>query len=110
MFYYLYGIHLVLAVSWAIFLLLFIYTGEKFWGYLSLFFMVVLLADGTKMILLGSDKGNWLHLKLSFDIVLMIENIYLLFKKPSLKVKVFMFWFSYTAFMIMIALSMFRPF
>ncbi|NPA12266.1 MAG: hypothetical protein GXO62_08485 [Epsilonproteobacteria bacterium] len=110
MFYYLYGIHFALAVSWAIFLLLFIEKGDKFYGYLSLFFMVVLLADGTKMILLGAQKGNWLHLKLSLDIVLMLENVYLLFKKPSKRVKFFMFWFSYLSFMVMITLSMFKPF
>jgi len=119
----LFGIHLLCAISWVVFLLLLIKaieykSAEKvLYTCFSVFFMVVVLGVGTKMMLLNpsvAKSGNWLHVKLSFDIVLMIENIYLayaVFKNKNISGRVlnWMFWFSYISFMIMVYLTIFRP-
>ncbi len=123
MYYILYGTHLLLVISWAIFLLQLIkaiqnQTKDTFiFAILSLFFMVTVLGVGTKMMLLNpsvAKVGVWLHVKLSFDIVLMLENAYLAylaFKGKTIGGKwlELMFWFSYMAFMIMVFLTMFKP-
>jgi len=80
--------------------------------------MLIVLGVGTKLMLLNpavAKSGAWLHVKLSFDILLMIENIYLLYvlfksKKLSDKVYEILYWGSYLSFILMIALTMFRPF
>jgi len=123
MYYILYGTHLLLVISWAIFLLQLIKaiqnnTKDVFiFAVLSLFFMVAVLGAGTKMMLLNpsvTKSGSWLHVKLSFDILLMLENVYLAFvafknKNVSEKVLEIMFWLSYMAFMLMVFLTMFKP-
>jgi uncharacterized membrane protein len=124
MYYFYYGLHLIAVFSWAIFLLQFIKSYQNdlddkyIFGFLSLFMMFVVLFVGTKLMLLNpsvSKSGNWLHVKLSFDILLMIENITLLvfvFKRKTLSKKILeiLYWLSYAAFVLMVALSVFRPF
>jgi len=100
MFYYI--SHLLLAFSWAILLLTFIkilsfktqdFTEAKIFGVLSFLTMILILLVGTKMMLLNpaiAKNGSWLHIKLSIDIILMVENSYLLFcafKKQNLSKK-----------------------
>ena len=100
MFYYV--SHLLLAFSWAILLLTFIkilsfkkqdFTEAKIFGVLSFLTMILILLVGTKMMLLNpaiAKNGSWLHIKLSIDIILMVENSYLLFcafKKQNLSKK-----------------------
>jgi len=124
MIYELMGAHLIAAISWVVFLLLFIKSLDHeskdvylFMG-LSLVFMFAVLGIGTKIMLLNpafAHSGNWLHVKLSIDIVLMIENIYLAYialrKKviPKRKLQI-MFWVSYLLFMAMVFLTIFKPF
>jgi putative membrane protein len=124
MFYFLYGLHLLVVFSWAIFLLQFIKSlennlGDKYiFGILSVIMMLIVLGVGTKLMLLNptiAKSGAWLHVKLSFDILLMIENLYLLyvlFKNKTLSDKIYeiLYWGSYVSFILMIALTMFRPF
>ncbi len=124
MIYYLYGLHLLVVVSWAIFLLQFIKSLQNrlsdryLFGYLSLILMFIVLFIGTKMILLNpavAKSGKWLHTKLSFDILLMIENLALfvmMFKDKFFSSKTYewLYWFSYASFMIMLGLSVFKPF
>jgi len=119
-----YGIHFLVVMSWAIFLLSFIKSLQNdlrdkyLFGILSVIFMLAVLLVGTKMMLLNpsvAKSGLWIHTKLSIDIILMIENIFLLivlFKKKifSDKFYIIIYWFSYFAFMAMAGLSMFRPF
>ena len=119
-----YGIHFLVVMSWAIFLLEFIKTLQNnlkdkyLFGILSIIFMFIVLFVGTKLILLNpsvSKSGMWLHIKLSIDILLMIENVFLvivLFKNKAFSDKFYIsiYWLSYLAFMAMAGLSMFRPF
>ncbi len=123
MYFGLFGMHLLFVISWVVFLLLLIKavqndTKDKvIFTLLSLFFMVAVLGVGTKMMLLNpsvSKSGNWLHVKLSFDILLMIENLilaFVVFKKKTISSKVLeiMFWLSYLVFMFMVFLSVFKP-
>ena len=124
MFYFLDGLHLLVVFSWAIFLLQFIKSlendlkGKYIFGILSVIMMLIVLGVGTKLMLLNptiAKSGAWLHVKLSFDILLMIENLYLLyvlFKNKTLSDKIYeiLYWGSYVSFILMIALTMFRPF
>ncbi|WP_456489103.1 hypothetical protein [Caminibacter pacificus] len=123
MYFGLFGMHLLFVISWVVFLLLLIKavqndTKDKvIFTLLSLFFMIAVLGVGTKMMLLNpsvSKSGNWLHVKLSFDILLMIENLilaFVVFKKKTISSKVLeiMFWLSYLVFMFMVFLSVFKP-
>ena len=120
----LFGIHFLLAMSWAIFLLSFIksiQTDSKdkyLFGILSVVVMVAILVVGTKMMLLDHSivkSGFWIHSKLLIDIFLMLENLFLLFvlfkkKEFSDKFYTISYWVSYVAFMVMVWLTMFRPF
>jgi len=123
MFYY--NLHLIAVVSWMVFLLQFIksieykkITDSYIFGFLSFFFMIVLTYLGTKLILLNPDiekSGNWLHFKLSLVVLIMIENLYLLYavfksKNFSNKILEIIYWFTYLLFMIILYLTMFRPF
>jgi uncharacterized membrane protein len=122
---YYYAGHLILAFSWAIFLLTFIksmqnknLTESKVFGVLSLIAMIAVLIVGTKMMLNNHEiikSGKWIHVKLSLDIILMIENLFLLKllkqgKFVSSKCGNIMYIFSYISFMVMIALTMLQPF
>jgi len=123
MFYYV--THLLLAFSWAIFLLTFIKTMQngdilesKIFGILSLITMIAILIIGTKMMLLDHSiikSGKWIHLKLSLDIVLMGETIFLLNllrkgKQVSKKCGNIIYIFTYLSFMTMIFLTLTKPF
>jgi len=120
-----YGLHLLSVVSWMVFLLQFIksieykkFTDGYIFGFLSIFFMVILTYLGTKLILLNPSiekSGGWFHLKLSIVLIIMIENIYLIyafFRKKDFKIKLLeiMYWIDYILFMIILFLTMFRPF
>jgi len=117
--------HLLLAFLWAVFLLNFIkamqnqnLTDSKIFGILSVISMIAILIVGTKMMLNDHSiikSGKWIHTKLSFDIILMIENLFLLNllrknKFVSNKCGNIMFYFSLISFLIMITLTMLRPF
>jgi len=120
-----FGLHLLAVVSWMVFLLQFIKSIEykKFsdgyiFGFLSIFFMVILSYLGSKLIILNPSiekSGEWFHLKLSIALVVMIENVYLIYKflrKTDLKNRLLeiMYWVTYILFVIMLYLTMFRPF
>jgi uncharacterized membrane protein len=123
MFYYV-G-HLLLAFSWAIFLLTFIKSMQnqdiiesKIFAFLSILSMISILIIGTKMMLMNHSiiqSGKWIHFKLSLDIILMLENIFLvilLIKHKSITKKYanVMYIFSFISFMVMILLTLTRPF
>jgi len=93
-----YGFHFLTVISWMVFLLQFIKSLEyrKFsegyiFGLLSIFFMIVLTYLGTKLILFNPSiekSGNWFHLKLSVVLIIIFENIYLIYaflKKKGFK-------------------------
>jgi putative membrane protein len=119
-----FGLHLIAAVSWMVFLLLLIKsvqnnTADKFiFSIVSLFFMVLVLYFGVRLMLLNPNvakSGGWLHVKLSFDILLMIFNVYLayvVFRRKSISSKFLeiSFWLTYLIFVFMLYLTMFRPF
>jgi len=121
----LYIIHLLLAFCWAIFLLTFIksmqnknLTDSKIFGILSVISMIAILIIGTKMMLANHaiiKSGKWIHVKLSLDIILMLENLFLLKllkqgKFVSSKCGNIMYYFSLLSFLTMIILTMLRPF
>ena len=125
MYFMFFNLHLLVVVSWMLFLLQFIKAVEYkkdiegyIFGFLSLFFMIIVLFIGIKMILMNSEvakSGGWLHLKLTLVILLIIENIFFLFKflkKKSISIKFaeILYWINYMFFMIILALSMFKPF
>ncbi len=120
-----FNLHLIAAISWMVFLLQFIKTfqydkkaDKVIFNFLSLFFMLIVLFLGIKMILMNpavAKKSGWLHTKLSFVIILMLENIYLslkFFKKKKIT-RLFLeilYWLSYILFILSISLSLFKPF
>ncbi|WP_457560235.1 hypothetical protein [Caminibacter sp.] len=119
-----FGLHLLAVVSWVVFLLMLIKSVENntadryVFVVLSLFFMVLVLYFGVRLMLLNpavAKSGGWLHVKLSFDILLMIYNLYLAYvvfrnKNISAKFLEISFWICYLIFMFMLYLTMFRPF
>ena len=121
---YFYVIHLLLAFSWAIFLLTFIKSMQydinesKIFAFLSIISMIAILGVGTKMMLMDHSvikSGKWIHVKLSFDILLMIENLFLVNllrkgKQVSKKCGNIMYIFTYISFMLMVFLTLTRPF
>jgi len=121
---YFYVIHLLLAFSWAIFLLTFIKSMQydinesKIFAILSIISMIAILGVGTKMMLMDHSvikSGKWIHVKLSFDILLMIENLFLVNllrkgKQVSKKCGNIMYIFTYISFMLMVFLTLTRPF
>jgi len=122
---YFYVGHLLLAFSWAIFLLTFIKSLQnknlqesKIFGVLSLIAMIAILIVGTKMMVNDHSiikSGKWIHLKLTLDIILMGENLFLLRilkqgKFVSSKCGNIMYVFSFISFLFMITLTMLRPF
>ena len=120
-----FNLHLIAAISWMVFLLQFIKTfqydkkaDKVIFNFLSLFFMLIVLFLGIKMILMNpavAKKSGWLHTKLSFVIILMLENVYLslkFFKKKKIT-RLFLeilYWLSYILFILVISLSLFKPF
>jgi len=113
----------LVVFSWAIFLLQFIKSlqnnlPDKYpFGILSIFMMLFVLGVGTKLMLLNpvvAKSGGWLHIKLTFDVLLIIENVflaYILLRKINFSSKIYeiMYWLSFMIFIVMIALTMFRP-
>ncbi|WP_156921410.1 hypothetical protein [Lebetimonas sp. JS085] len=80
--------------------------------------MLLVLFDGTKLILLNpaaAKTGVWLHVKLTFFIAVMIENIilfYFLIKKKKFTYNSYniLYWINYFVFIIMIVLAVFKFF
>jgi len=120
-----YIVHLALAFGWAMFLLTFIKTmqfkdvGEsKVFGILSVIFMLVVMMVGIKIMLSNHSiikSGYWIHLKLSIDIILMLETLFLLNllrigKFITKKLGNIMFVLTFIGFILMIFLTMLRPF
>jgi len=113
----------LVVFSWAIFLLQFIKSLQNnlpdkyIFGILSIFMMLFVLGVGTKLMLLNpvvAKSGGWLHIKLTFDVLLIIENVflaYILLRKINFSSKIYeiMYWLSFMIFIVMIALTMFRP-
>jgi uncharacterized membrane protein len=122
MYYFLYGLHFVLFFSYGVFFLQFIKSLQlnsqtKLFGILSIVFMLLLLIDGIKFILLNpvvAKSGIWLHVKLTIFIIVMLENIYIYLnftkKRFSLKFYEILYYFNYFCFIIMIILAVFKPF
>ncbi len=125
MYFTFFNLHLLVVVSWMLFLLQFIKAVEYkrdiegyVFGLLSLFFMLIVLFIGIKMMFMNpavAKSGGWLHLKLSLVALLILENVFFLYKflkKSSISIKFaeILYWVSYMFFMFILALSMFRPF
>jgi len=121
----LYSLHLIFAFLWAMFLLTFIKSMQnqnlkesKIFAGLSILSMLIVLGIGTKMMLLDHSiiqSGKWIHVKLSFDIILMLENLFLVKlikdnKFISTKCGNIMYIFSIISYVIMIYLTLNRPF
>jgi putative membrane protein len=117
------SIHMLLVFCWAVFMVSLaksLSCGEKsrLLAVLSLFFMFAVLFIGTEIMLMMpqiTKSGMWLHVKLSFDILVMLENIYLAviaFKSKPVNNKIvsFIYWSSILMFIAMYYLTMFRPF
>jgi len=119
-----YNLHILAVVSWMVFLLQLIKSIEYdkkadkiIFSFLSLFFMGILTFLGVKLILLNPSiekSANWLHFKLSLVLVLMFENLFLVYVafKNKLKEKILeiMYWASYILFVIILFLTTFKPF
>ena len=120
-----FNFHLLVVVSWMLFLLQFIKAVEYrkdiegyIFGFLSLFFMILVLFIGSRMMIMNPEvvkSGGWFHLKLSLVALLILENIFFLYKfikkrEISIKLAEILYWVSYMFFMFILALSMFRPF
>jgi len=118
-----YGLHFVFFFSYGLFFLQFIKSLQtnsqaKIYALLSIVFMFLLLFDGIKLILLNpeiSKSGGWLHTKLFIFLIVMIENLYLVYnfftkKIFSLKIYEILYWINYFLFIIMILLAIFKPF
>lgn len=120
MYYILYSFHFILFFSYGVFFLQFIKSlqfnlQKKLFAILSIVFMILLLIDGTELILSNpavAKSGAWLHVKLLIFIIVMLENIYFVFtrKRFSLKFYEILYFFNYLCFIIIIMLAMFKPF
>jgi uncharacterized membrane protein len=85
---------------------------------ISLLFMLLVLYLGVKLMLAMpgvSKNGNWLHVKLSIDILAMVTNIYLAYlsfknKRISPVFSQILFWGSAGMFIAMYYITLFRPF
>ncbi len=114
--------HMIAVFLWAIFLITAInelkYRSSKCFVIVSFLFMLIVLGIGTKIMLMFpsiAKSGIWLHVKLSFDIIVMIVNIYLLvfsFKGKTLTEKKagILYWSVVCMFVLMYVLTLFRPF
>jgi len=115
-------LHMVAVFLWAVFLTTAInelkYKPSKLFLSISFLFMLIVLGVGTKIMLLYPEvtkSGNWLHIKLSFDIIVMLVNVYLLvigFKNRTLEAKKadLLYWSVVFMFVLMYVLTLFRPF
>jgi len=122
---YIYVAHLSLAFGWAFLLLTFIKSMQYkdriesiIFGSLSFIMMIAVLVAGV-IIMLGDHSiiksGKWIHVKLSIDIILMGETLFLLYllkkgKFVSRKCGNIMYIFTALSFIGMILLTMLRPF
>ena len=125
MFSFYFSFHIIVVVSWVLFLLQFIkslqhqkISEEYIFGFLSLFFLILTFYLGVKLISFNIDilkSGGWLHLKITLAVILAIENIYYFIKfikkKPiSKKLSEISYWLTYVFFVFILFLTLFRPF
>ncbi len=118
-------LHIIVVISWVLFLLHFIkalqhgkYTESYFFGLLSLFFLIIGFFLGIKLISLNMNilkTGGWLHLKISLASILALENIYFLLKfikkrQLSKKILEISYWISYIIFIFILYLTLQKPF
>jgi len=113
-------IHMILVFLWAVFLISFVLSFcfkkyEKVFLALSSIFMVLVFYTGVKLMHLFpgiAKSGMWIHIKLTFVLVVMIVNLYLIFKflkKAYVNVMLYYF-FIILFFFIMYILTFFKPF
>ncbi len=125
MFMYYFAFHVIVVVSWILFLLQFIkaYQYHKIaqgyiFGILSIFFLIIAFYLGIKLIMFNESilkSGGWLHLKITLAVILAIENIYyfikfLLKKSISNKIAEINYWLDYLIFVFILFLTLIRPF
>jgi putative membrane protein len=124
MYFYYYGFHLLFAILWIAFFLILHKTFEhdlkekKIYLFLSTLFIFIILFLGSKMLILNpafTKNSNWLHVKLSIFILLILENfyfVYLYFKKKvvSLYLMKFLYFLNLILITSMLILSIFKPF
>jgi len=122
---YIYAAHLSLAFGWACLLLTFIKSMQyedkvesTIFGFLSFLMMISVLVVGV-MIMLNNkgimQTGHWLRVKLIIDTFLMGETIFLLYllkkgKFVSRKCGNIMYIFTFISFVLIILLTMLKPF
>ena len=113
-------LHMILVFLWAIFLISFILSFwfkkyVKIFAILSTAFMALVFYTGIKLMYMFPNiakSGVWIHIKLTFMLVIMSINLYLIFKffkKTSINV-LLNYSFSVLSFSIMYALAFFKPF
>jgi len=125
MFNFYFAFHIIVVVSWVLFLLQFIKAYQHqnraeayIFGILSLFFLIITFYLGVKLIMFNTailKSGGWLHLKITLAVILAIENLYyfvkfLLKKTISKKIAELNYWISYLIFVFILYLTLFRPF
>ncbi len=122
MFYFV--LHIIVVVSWVLFLLQFIkslqhkvFSESYIFGFLSLFFLIVSFYLGVKLIKLNPHDltNGWLHLKITLALILAVENLFYLIKfflkKPiSIKFAEISYWISYLIFVFILYLTLAKPF
>ncbi len=125
MFSFYFSLHIIAVTSWVLFLLQFIKSlqhqkiNESYvFGFLSLFFLIIVFYLGVKLISFNVDvfkSGGWLHLKITLALILGIENLYYFYaflkkKYISKKIMEITYWLTYLIFVFILFLTLFRPF
>ena len=113
-------LHMILVFLWAIFLISFVLSfwfkkHQKVFLVVSSIFMALVFYTGIKLMHLFpsiSKSGMWIHIKLTFVLVVMIINLYLVFKfLKKAYVNVLLYYFLITSsFSIMYVLAFFKFF
>ncbi len=112
-----YFCHMGFVLLWIVFLLVAIKLSQfdieeskKLFKY-SVLLMLFVLVSGVKIMLMNpivSKSGMWLHIKLSFVILIMVENVYFYLKTKILKYWVF--YLNLFVFLVMLGLTILKPF
>ncbi|AZV46353.1 hypothetical protein C3L23_03420 [Nautilia sp. PV-1] len=115
--------HMMVVFCWGLFMVSLAKSvgckeNSKLLAIISIVFMGLVLYLGTKLMLAMpgiSKSGNWLHVKLSIDILAMITNIYLSYlafrnKNTSKLLSQILYWGSVVMFVCMYYLTLFKPF
>jgi len=118
----LFAYHMIAVFGWGVFMTSLAKSlkceKSKTLAALSLLFMLLVLAIGTKMMLMFpqvAKSGLWIHTKLSIDILAMLLNIYMAVsvlrnKQLSPKSADIYYWISVIMFFAMYVLTLFKPF